>query len=515
MADTERILPETASKPQPKKKKKTAKRKLYDLHTWLGFHLALIMSLVLFTGTVATISDEIDWMFQHDMRVTPDGDKVSWGDIETAVRAYAPNDMLTLLATGEGDHFAYRASMLRPNGQRYFIHVDQWTGEVTGTTHSLTVQRFFRDLHRYLFMPSFPGIIIVCSLAFVLAVSLYTGLKTTGKIRTVATRLRRDKGTRIMIGDFHKAVGVWSVWFFVVIIATGIWYLAEFGAAVGGTSFEPSRPGVTEERVVEYGDVMRVIPADEIIARTKEAFPELEPKMIFYPRLPQHAISVWGRAGDVLVRSRANRVFLDAVDGSVIKVQKSGEIGWVAYLNEIADPLHFGSFGLLPTKLIWFVFGLAMTALSLTGVWLTYRRLKKVMVSKSQFATMPVLLVTMILGSMYIDRYIGADEPGSLIELQSDHVGGFLLESSWQIGEETGNHFIQLNISHPDGRPMVTSARLVDPQGGTEDLRFRTFDNTTILRASLAGGRLKQGDTISLNVELATGKQLAQVLRYP
>jgi uncharacterized iron-regulated membrane protein len=43
----------------------------------------------------------------------------------------------------------------------------------------------------------------------------------------------------------------------------------------------------------------------------------------------------------------------------------------------MADPLHFGTWGGMTTKIVWFVFGLAMTALSVTGIVIYSVRLKK------------------------------------------------------------------------------------------------------------------------------------------
>ncbi|MEM6538311.1 MAG: PepSY-associated TM helix domain-containing protein, partial [Pseudomonadota bacterium] len=341
----------------PKQKPKSERKKLYALHTWLGFHLAAIMALVLATGTIATISHEIDWLIQHDMRVVPDGEKVSWGTMEESLRAHHPGDVLTGIQSMNGDHFAYRASVLDEYGRRMFVHVNQWTGEVTGETHPLTVQRVFRDLHRYLYMPNVIGLPLVTSLAFVLAVSLYTGLKTTRNWKTLLFRVRMDKGARIMVGDAHKAAGLWGIWFFVVIIVTGVWYLVEYGAAVGGTRLEPPRPGISQERIAELGDIIKYPSLDEVVAAAEAAHPDLNVTSIQYPATLRAGYTVLGKVGNPFIRSRANRVFLDPGSLEPIHVQRSQEIGVMAYLNEMADPLHFGFFGGLPTKLVYFVFG--------------------------------------------------------------------------------------------------------------------------------------------------------------
>ena len=513
----------TANPPQteraPPKKKKSARKRRYELHTWVGFHLALIMAVVLATGTIATLSHEIDWLIQDDMRVAPDGEQVSWQEMTDSVQAFMPGDHLQSISAMEGDHFAYRAAVIDTYGQRTFVHVSQWTGEVTGTTHPLTVQRFFRDLHRYLFMPNVIGLPLVTSMAFILAISLYTGIRTSRNWRTLMTRIRFNKGARIAMGDAHKAAGLWSSWFFIVMIVTSIWYLLEFGAGVSaalgqGQGFEPSRPSLTAERIAEFGDVVPVRSTAEIVAATNAAYPELEITGIQFPFATNGTVTVLGDVGNPIIRDRANRVFLDPVSLDPIHVQRSTEIGWVAWLNETADPLHFGFFGGLPTKLIWFVFGLAMTGLSISGVWLTWKRLKSSSVSKTQYATVPVMLVAMVFAYGWYERLQGPSVPAHERALSAQTEGAIsatLLLALDAKGGEAG--LVRLLVSADDGWANVgaVSFALMDedqPLGEPAQRRVRRLAPVNEVRGSFDPVLLAQATQLNAELTLNSGRSV-------
>lgn len=115
------------------------------------------------------------------------------------------------------------------------------------------------------------------------------------------------------------------------------------------------------------------------------------------------------------MRSRANRVFLDPVDGTVIHVQKSQQIGTIAYINEMPVPLHFGTFAKFSSKIIWFIFGLILTGLAVTGLLLTYRRLRKHYISRTQLLSSPILLLTIIAGIIYVERLHATEEGGETL----------------------------------------------------------------------------------------------------
>ncbi|MEM6682170.1 MAG: PepSY-associated TM helix domain-containing protein, partial [Pseudomonadota bacterium] len=272
-----------------------------------------------------------------------------------------------------------------------------------------TFQYFFRNLHRYLFLPKAIGLTIVSSMAVILAISLYTGLKTSRNWRTLMTRIRVAKGVRIAIGDAHKFAGLWSIWFFVLMISTGLWYYAEFL----GKDFEPRRPTLSEDMTQQMGDLVAFPAVTDIVRAAQRAYPELKISAVSYPDITRSPIMVDGKVGNPIVRLRANRVFLNPATLEVIKIHRDKDFGLVQWLNQIADPLHFGNFGGLAVKLIWFTFGLFLTGLSASGVWLTWQRLKSRGATKVQIALFPILLVSAFSG---IGNYLFLSVPMGTIE---------------------------------------------------------------------------------------------------
>ena len=501
---------------------KSNRRKSYKLHTWVGFHLAFIMAIILATGTIATLSYEIDWVIYKEMRVTPGDKKVSWQTMTDAIEEYAPESHIISLTALEGDYLAYRANVIDNYNRRYFIHVNQWTGEVSGETGVVTVQRVFRDLHRYLFMHNIIGLPIVSSMAFILLISLYTGLKTSRNWRTLMTRVRFNKGSRILIGDAHKAAGLWSIWFIVLIAVTGIWYLAEFTGLIADYasksdqySFQTSRAKLSTERLKSIGSVIDKPTTDEVIQVAHKAFPKLKNNItqIFFPLSPDRTIRVLGQPSYPILRSRANQVYIDPESLEVVKVQRSEEISWVAWLNNTADPLHFGTFGGLITKVIWFIFGLALSGLSITGVVLTWKRLKTKSVSSMQLKTLPVLFISLL--SCYFYWYPLFQAPESsyseLNFVQETNIG-FNIELRLGVNDKKAfDGKISLLAKARDGYAnikyvFVSLNKNNESLVSEKQLKLRLFSKTSIYKSKLPIELLNQSDRITVSIKLNTGE---------
>lgn len=497
---------------------KSRRRKLYKLHSWVGFHLAFIMALVLATGTMATLSNEIDWLVYKEIRVTPGEQKVSWQTMTDAVKDYAPESQIISIISLQEDYLAYRANVKDNNDRRYYIYINQWTGKVNGETPLVTVQRVFRDLHRYLFMPNFIGLPIVSSMAVILLISLYTGLKTSRNWRTLMTRVRVKKGLRVLIGDAHKAAGLWSLWFILLVAITGIWYFAEFAGLMTSRitnnsdySFQSARPEVSPERLTLIGRTITPAKTSDIIRVAESAFPELDNKIteVYFPIKPEQSIRVAGQRSYSILRPRANQVFIDPENLNVIKVQRSEEIGPVSWLNNLVDPLHFGTFGGLISKVVWFLFGLALTGLSVTGVVLTWKRLKSKSVSSTQLKTLPVLFTTLL--ACYFFWYPLFQAPSKSHSEQSYTqllANDFHLKLHVGINkQDTPDGKIRLLVDAKNGIANIKKASIElyendEIIGQAFTFKLRKFSQTSLYSRNIPMESFKTAQKIKVNIEL-------------
>jgi uncharacterized iron-regulated membrane protein len=82
-----------------------------------------------------------------------------------------------------------------------------------------------------------------------------------------------------------------------------------------------------------------------------------------------------GDKSAILVRPRANAVWTAAASGAVRLVADGRDLSVHQRISEMADPLHFGTFGGYWSKFIWFLFGALLTALAVSGVALYGMRL--------------------------------------------------------------------------------------------------------------------------------------------
>ena len=349
----------------------TVKRRLWWIvHSWVGLKLSLFLVWVLLTGTFAVFAVEMDWLARPALRVQPQAaPHVSWGTMAAAATAALPEGRVDVIYAPPHAWFAAEAIARVDAKERRRIYINPYDGRVQGVAGWMSFQRFFREMHRHLLLPARFGIPLVSSLSILLLLSIITGLVTYKKFWRGFFRWPEGGSARRLTGDLHRFGGLWSLWFTVVITLTGVWYLVE---SLGGNAPVPPPPRMAG-RAQMHLDARRI---DELVAIARSAYPNLQIRQL---RLPagDRPLGVFGQADATVVRDRVNGVWIDPATGKVLGIVKGEALSVHQRISEMADPLHFGTWGGMTTKIVWFVFGLAMTALAVTGIVIYSVRLKK------------------------------------------------------------------------------------------------------------------------------------------
>ena len=189
--------------------------------------------------------------------------------------------------------------------------------------------------------------------------------------------LKTGKGAVVFFRSLHRLVGVWSVPFMLLISLTGIWYFTErtnLGSVSDIANLKAPELGGPSIDSASFPAFARTLDYDRAAAMAQTEIPNLTVKDISPPSGPDDVLYLTGTSEVPLVRNRANRVYLNPETYEVLKAQRASELPTVAWLNDMADPLHFGYWGGLVTKLIWFVLGLGISSLVLTGIWISQKR---------------------------------------------------------------------------------------------------------------------------------------------
>jgi len=354
----------TPAQPNHPARSGSGRRLWFDLHSWLGLKLCLFMGFVCLTGTLAVFSQEIDWLLHSPMRVTDGGEHAGWGPVIHAAQTAHPDWELEGISAGHTRLFAARAQMRLPDGKRRFVWVNPYTAQVTGDTGWFNAQRLLRNTHRHLMLPVAWGVPLVAALSIPLLLSLLSSLYIYKKWWRGFFNRPDPSRPRRLWGDVHRLAGVWSLWFLLLIGVTGAWYLIE---SLGGDA--PAAPTMRLAKGDDRAAAVDPAAVDAAVQTVRQQWPRLD-ILGAIPARDGGSILFLGEADAWLVRERANNIAVDLHTGHVIGMHDGRALGVHQRIAEMADPLHFGSFGGWPIRLLWLLAGTLLTGLCVTGVYL-------------------------------------------------------------------------------------------------------------------------------------------------
>ena len=345
----------------------------FRVHSFTGVITGLVLFIICWSGAFAVLSKELDLLVTPEARAAGEGSRASWGEIEAAALAAYPDAEIRFIEAPLYDWAAAQVIINLPNQRAVRVYIDPYTARVQGTRSYYNLWRFFGEFH-YNFFFSKAGGYFVTAFSISLLVSLFSALVFYKRWWKRFLKWPSGKGSAFW-SDLHKVGGLWSLWFVLVIGMTGIWYLFEHGFrdAGGPVNYVGDPPyGVVQVPAPSASPLPEALSLDDVVAIAKSAWPELNIRVVAYGWYSDRPDVVYleGRNDFSFVRERANQMHIDKTTGELLWRNDAGDLPAYWVWSNMADPLHLGNFAGTWSKGVYFVFGLVLCGLILTGTWL-------------------------------------------------------------------------------------------------------------------------------------------------
>lgn len=306
-------------------------------------------------------------------------ERASWGTVLDSAQAQSPD--ASILSVNAPIHSAAAFDVVVEDDRGlHHIYVHPLTAEVTGEGAWISVQRFLRDSHRRImifetFMGVRIGILLVCLTSVYLLVNLITSFWIYKKWWRGFLRLPKGRDLRSYIGDLHRWMGLWSLWFVIVMCYTGLWYLqaeiVDYGP-LPRTSVENTAAS-SDQGPSTLGAAL-----DVAIANSQKVHLDFRLENIYLSGLQTDSpvFDIQGQTDRaILVDGRANSVLADANTGELLRASDASSFDLISRLRVANNPLHFGKFAGYWSKWIYFFSGLLLSALAISGALVYVLRL--------------------------------------------------------------------------------------------------------------------------------------------
>lgn len=375
------------------------RRAMTPLHTWAGLVAGWILFVIFCTGTLAVFDKPITRWMQPGM---PAPVAAGGGDWDRAGLALKAQRYLEQTAPDSPVWGIGLPSAINPflnvfwaDARQEHFHnarLDPGSGEALPPSAERQTEGGHHFVHVHFELHAGDaGIWLVGFVTIAMLVALVSGVIIHKRIFKDFFTFRPGKGQRSWL-DAHNALAVLSLPFQFMIAYTGLAIFYAMYMPAGIAAHFPNENAFFEELLEqpphreETHIATPVTGLDHLLQRAEETLGRRVGFIrVEHPGDSSAVALVVGRAGPNAsgnsLRSASNgRVLFDAVAGQVLDVQRPGEWrgGGAVATQEVMSTLHFAGFGGNTVRWLYFLLGLAGTAMMATGVILfTVKRRQK------------------------------------------------------------------------------------------------------------------------------------------
>ena len=360
-------------------------RQMIDSHSVLGLSFAALIYVVSLSGALTLFVPEISlWELpdtEASYQTTPRAVATAAQNAQAELKE--GNEILNVVAYGPDEFRPYltvrlnqRAGRNEPLDSTDWI-ADPQTGELLDVAEA-RYAHLIEDLHTVLLLPNpwgryLVGIIGVCMFTLILS-----GIFAHPTIVKDAFKLRLKRNARMAWTDMHNRLSVWGLPFHLVITFTGA-FLGVAGitvVALAMLAYEGDQEAAIQviqgpQPVLDAPPMTSPPDYESMLTRSEAADRRFSILVASNPGSSGHTTSVaYYEEGILSMRTsdiyRNSGEFLEKFGGS------GSPAG--ARVFGMVQPLHYGTFGGYPIKILYFVLSLALTYITSSGMMIWFKR---------------------------------------------------------------------------------------------------------------------------------------------
>jgi uncharacterized iron-regulated membrane protein len=351
------------------------RKRLWQLHSWLGLVAGLGLLVIGLTGSLLVFHEELEALFNRELvRVEPaPAGRLPLDTLLAQAQRQLPDHEVTgWLPQYDDPRLADLLYVIERGHNEWLVAtLDPYTGQLLASPRlgTTTLTGWLLDLH-YTFLADHVGMLLAGLFGVMLCALGVSGVWLYRDFWKNVFTLRWNRGARILFSDLHKFTGIASVAFNLILGFTGAyWNLTHLvGHWING---DPPQPKIEQ----------RLYPATlslDALARDASArLPGFRGNFISLPSDPAApAVILWGtiEPRGPFTGPYGSTVSYDPQTGAHVATTDLSAQGWWAQVVDTFTPLHYGSFGGLPVKILWALGGLCPGVLAITGFLVWFRR---------------------------------------------------------------------------------------------------------------------------------------------
>lgn len=356
-------------------------------HRWIGLTAGILLCIAGVTGSILIFWHEIDqamlvWRFGQ---VIPVGEPLSVSAIAETVKTAYTGKGLTLSSLSFPEHAnqPYMVSLLDAAEHYFEVFVNPYTGKILGDRQWETSWvGIIYGLH-YKLLAGDTGLLIMGIVALLTLILSLTGIVLWPGWRKFAMgfKIKWDGHIKRVNFDLHKVAGIATAIFLTLISFTGFaWNVpqANVEAGIYAITLTP-KPADPVSKLIPGKSSL---PIADLIQQANAAVPNAKTTYISFANKPEAPFLVAKKQAQEVGKYGNTRIYLDQFTGAVIRLQNGVKPSRAeAILNQFGS-LHFGTFGGVPTKILYVFVGLAPLILFVTGFVMWWYRKKSVGVAR-------------------------------------------------------------------------------------------------------------------------------------